>query len=811
MPVGRRLFARSAIASTILVVWAGLAGPMPSATIAGTSALATGNRVQVPPEPPDSPDDFVARGFTELLTPGAADDDQNFVVGDIAMSDDGRFVVFDTTEDFDGDDNVFADVYLVDRDTDGDGRYDESGETTMILVSSVDGVVANGPSTEPDISADGRWVVFTSEATNLLPNEDDDDDADVYLWDRLDPLAPMVLVSADVPGGPPAPEQPTVSDDGRRVAFANRCLDVPTVCAGIADEVMLWQRGATPELQTVPRLDPSAATEEHFDPAIAGNGSIVAFIAFICPGTTCTRTLGAYDVATDTVTPVPVGGHTLPEDPSVSADGELVAFAAVGTSVQLTQIYVSHRSTGDVELISSMAGAPGESTSTEPSISSDGRYVAYVTFAANLLRTGANEFAQQVVVRDRANPSAENELVSADEVVDDEASELGDSESNHPAVSSNAGPFADPAVPAGLPFVAFSSFASDISGSDDDNEHDVFVRSFLSAELLDPGPVTFGDVAVGTTRIRPVPFEANRFGFGPVAGRRAFFETAGSAFSTTALACPAVQPGQTCSVIARFAATEIGSDANQLVVEYDTNPTFLDVDEADGIFPQATASVRANGAAGGLVFEPAVVAFGDKPIGRTTPAVNVTVQLRGNPADAGSVNFTEIVVTGPGAADYTVTAADCLGPGAVGVGDPCVVTVTFKPSAIGSRPAVIEFRSGGGGPTELVELTGSGIQPTIILNPAVVHSGGVIGVQGLDWPPGEEVRLTIPAMPKALDLTVAPNGTVELPTVIFRSRTFGPREIMAEVVDTPSIRLAQPVILLVQAPGSDVVDIIGRY
>ena len=167
-------------------------------------------------------------------------------------------------------------------------------------------------------------------------------------------------------------------------------------------------------------------------------------------------------------------------------------------------------------------------------------------------------------------------------------------------------------------------------------------------------------------------------------------------------------------------------------------------------------------------------------------------------------------MTGPGAADYTITAVDCLSPTIVLLGDPCFVTVVFTPSAIGDRPARIEFRRGASGPVELVELTGSGIQPSIILNPAVVHSGGVIGVEGLDWPPGETVRLTVPGMPKTIDLVVQPDGTVELPTVIFRSRSFGPREVMAEVVDSPDVRLAQPVILLVQAPGSDVVDIIGR-
>ena len=437
--------------------------------------------------------------------------------------------------------------------------------------------------------------------------------------------------------------------------------------------------------------------------------------------------------------------------------------------------------------------------------------MAYSTFATNILHIGpTSEIAQQVVVRDRANPSTENELVSATFFVDDEGSELGNSQNARPFVSSNTGRFVDTALPAGLPFVAFSSQASNLTSSDDDTEHDVYIRSFLSASLLDGGPADFGDVAVGTTRTALIQFEASPFGFGPVAGRQATFETPGSGFTTGPLDCAAIQPGQTCSVLTRYAATEFGMDENELVVEFDTNPAFVDGNEIEGFFPEVSRPVLATGAAGGLVFEPALVAFGERPIGVATAPSSVGVVLRGEPGDAGSTSFAEIVVSGPGAADYTITADDCLGPGAVQVGIPCVVTVTFTPSAIGSRPAFIEFRTGGSGPIDLVELTGSGIQPRIILNPAVVHSGGVIGVEGLDWPPGEQVRLSVPGLPKTIDLLVRPDGTVELPTVIFRSRSFGPREVMAEVVGNPGVRLAQPVILLVQAPGANVVDIIGR-
>jgi WD40-like Beta Propeller Repeat len=823
MPVGdrrhgrlRRRLAPILVAGTTVGV---LVSPSPTAAVQASG-------------PPSVPEDYVTRGFSQLQSPGdTGDDDVGGDFGDVAMSDSGRFVVFDTTESLGaGDDGQTADIYLIDRDppdpTTGerDGGYDDSGDIAIVLVSSPgDEVSGDGPSTEPDISADGRWVVFTSEATNLLPNEDDLDDPDVYLWDRLNPDAPLTLVSGGVPPDTSASSNPSISDDGARIAIVNQCFSTPAVrafavppaCGGLGEStILVWQRGTT-TLQMVPRVDPSLDFEDHEAPAIAGDGSMVAFAidGFDCPGTACigVQGLGAYDVASDTAAPLPTGGHTEPTEPSVSASGELVAFTAVGSSTGLTQIYVLHRSSGLVDLVSSVAGVPGNGSSFEPSISSDGRYVAYATFAANILGIDDSEFAQQVVVRDLADPEEVNELVSVTAFVDDESSELGNGQSSRPFVSSNGGSFSDPDLPTALPFVAFSSFAGNLTVSDDgDFEHDVYIRSFLSAELLPGGPANLGDVAVGTTRTRPVAFQANPFGFGPVVGRRAFLELAGSNFSVAPLTCSAIQPGLSCSVAVSYSAAAIGTDENELVVEFDSNPTFVDGNESEGLFPQVTRQVRVTGAAGGLVIQPASVDFGSQRLGIGTPAVPVTVLMRGDPDDVGGVTFAEIVVTGPGAADYTISAGDCLGPTGVRVGDPCQVTIVFKPSAIGNRPAFIEFRSGGSGPVDLVPLAGAGIQPRIILNPAVVHSGGVIGVEGLDWPPGELVRLSIPSMPRTIDLAVRPDGTIELPTVIFRSRSFGPREVMAEVVDDPAVRLAQPVILLVQAPGANVVDIIGR-
>jgi hypothetical protein len=235
--------------------------------------------------------------------------------------------------------------------------------------------------------------------------------------------------------------------------------------------------------------------------------------------------------------------------------------------------------------------------------------------------------------------------------------------------------------------------------------------------------------------------------------------------------------------------------------------------EANSLLPagplQTTLLVRGEGVATApiVVFSPAVMSFGTTTIGVPNPPAVLTVSM--TPGDLIGIRFSDIRVTGPGAGDYQIDASQCLSQG-VTSGAPCRVLVTFTPTAIGVREAFLEFITSPGAPPRIVSLTGSGAQPTITLNPAVVHSGGVIGLRGDQWPPGVEVTVTIPSMPGPIRLTVRPDGTVELPTVIFHSNSFGPREVMAHVTDAPAIRLAQPVVLLVEAPGAHVVDMIGR-
>lgn len=127
-----------------------------------------------------------------------------------AVSSDGRFVAFESsaTNLVPGDTNGIPDIFV---------RDGVAGTTVRADVDS-NGNQANGPSFEPSISRDGRFVVFFSRATNLDPN-DGDGNTDVYLHDLVNGSTTLVSVDSNGVKGDLESFRPAVSDDGRYVAF----------------------------------------------------------------------------------------------------------------------------------------------------------------------------------------------------------------------------------------------------------------------------------------------------------------------------------------------------------------------------------------------------------------------------------------------------------------------------------------------------------------------------------------------------------------------------------------------------------------
>ena len=318
------------------------------------------------------------------------------VSSDPAISADGRFVAFVSQST-----NLVAgvsgqQVYLRDRQT---------GQTTLISKSS-SGVTSNGGvNSSPAISSDGRYIAFVSVATNLGVAGGNQQ---IYLHDRVTGITSLISKDNNAVPGDGASATPAINADGRYIAFASVSTNLGTA-------------GGNPQIYIHDRLT-------------GANGTISL-------------------VSKDSV---PTAGNGNSSTPSVSGDGRFVAFVSGATNIVTgfsgQQVYIHDRNTGangTNSLISrDNSGTPnaGDQSSSAPSISSDGRYVAFTSLATNL-ETGVS--GQQIYRHDRNGPTTN--LVSRDNTG---SLVEGNGSSDTPSISGNGG------------FVAFASQATNfVTGS----------------------------------------------------------------------------------------------------------------------------------------------------------------------------------------------------------------------------------------------------------------------------------------------------------------------------------------------------------
>ncbi|TAD90334.1 MAG: hypothetical protein EAZ99_06825 [Alphaproteobacteria bacterium] len=149
------------------------------------------------------------------------------------MSQDGRFIVFGSTATnlVAGDTNGVPDVFLHDRDTDGNGVLDEAGRVATIRVStSTTGTQGNAASAVPILSPDGRFLVFNSQASNLVAG-------DGAGTSELFRVSLAATSAADEIHGSPARDRLTGEDGADTLqGFAG----IDTLVGGAGEDVFLW-------------------------------------------------------------------------------------------------------------------------------------------------------------------------------------------------------------------------------------------------------------------------------------------------------------------------------------------------------------------------------------------------------------------------------------------------------------------------------------------------------------------------------------------------------------------------------------------
>ena len=339
---------------------------------------------------------------------------------------------------------------LVDNDTNNRGdiflRDRQSGTTERVSVAS-DGQQGDLQSFSPAASADDRYVVFASLASNLVAG-DTNSEPDIFVHDVQTRFTTRVSVGpggAEADGGSYAP---TVSADGRYVAFWSFATNLVAGDTNGWPDVFVHDRqtGSTTRV-SVPTAG-GEANRPSFDPSISGDGRYVAY---------------------------------------VSLASNLVA----GDTNGVSDIFVYDRQTGSAQRVSvGPAGEEGDRDSALCVVSADGRHVAFVSFASNLVPGDTNEMPD-VFVRDLEAGATKRVSVPTGGLQADGAVDfLSDSWSFFPNGSAVTIPFfpTKPSVSADGGSVAFASHSSDLVTGDTNQVADAFVHDMTAPPPPPPPP-----------------------------------------------------------------------------------------------------------------------------------------------------------------------------------------------------------------------------------------------------------------------------------------------------------------------------------
>jgi Tol biopolymer transport system component len=322
------------------------------------------------------------------------------------VSGSGRYVVFVSLAQLvEADRNQLGDVYVLDLTT-GACTLESAGPG---------GSPGNGESLSPDISRDGRYVVFESAAGNLLDTQVLRGIFRVFLRDRQKGVTRLLSANANGEPANGTSGNPAISADGTAVVFESTATDLVESGDTARSSVGIYLIRLTSGRST--RLDLTSAggrrVGQSMSPAISADGRFVAFVSkadLTCgeaspcvtepPDRNGVVAIYLRDTHTNTtrrVTSSYGGGD--PNGPSyhpaISGDGWHVAFVSEASNltrdstIRTAHIYVHDLDTGITDLVSrTPSGRPANGPSLRPALSQDGATVAFQSLASNLVCEG---------------------------------------------------------------------------------------------------------------------------------------------------------------------------------------------------------------------------------------------------------------------------------------------------------------------------------------------------------------------------------------------------------------------------------------
>ncbi len=322
------------------------------------------------------------------------------------------------------------------------------------------------------LSADGRYIAFSSNASNLVSG-DTNSQIDIFLRDTQTSTTQRLSTASDGSQAVAASSNAAISSDGQFVVFQSAAGNLVSNDTNNLSDIFLKSinSGTTQRISTSTTLVQSNG--DSTNPAISSDGHYVAFASNatnLVSGDTNnqidiflknTQTGAIQRVSTDNNG---VESNNISSSPSVSADGRYVAFLSAASNLVandtngMVDLFIKDTQTGAIQRVSTdSSGNQSNNHTTSGMISADGQHIVFSSTASNLV---ANDTNNQSDIFLKNTQTGAIQRVSTDS-----ANAQGNGSSDYPAAVSSDGHY-----------VTFSSTSSNLVANDNNNQADIFVK-----------------------------------------------------------------------------------------------------------------------------------------------------------------------------------------------------------------------------------------------------------------------------------------------------------------------------------------------
>lgn len=396
----------------------------------------------------------------------------------ISMEGTGRYVVFSSEADnlISGDSNGFSDIFLFDR-----------FNNKILKISFGAGKTqANGNSFNPSLSKNGRYIAYESDADNIVAS-DTNLVRDIFVYDIQGQSTLRVSLSTGKTQANSTSQNAMISGDGLFVVFESDASNLVGSDNNTASDIFLHNLSSSTTTRVSVKSNGNQATGESRNSKISENGQFIVFQSdafdLINSDTNSVADIFLHDTNTSATIRVSISSAAAElavesTNPNISPDASIIAFesasntAVINDTNEVVDIFSYVKATTAVSRVSvASSKVQANAASSSPSLSTDGRYISFVSSANNLDPDDLNE-VDDIFVHDRT--TGDTALVSTT-VLGTEVLAA----SSSPSINSNG------------QFTAFSSNADNLVNSDTNDVQDIFVINTQCR--VEPVGVTPGD------------------------------------------------------------------------------------------------------------------------------------------------------------------------------------------------------------------------------------------------------------------------------------------------------------------------------